>query len=55
MRTVAGALGAFQSQYEEHTVLLAAGSVLIMAPSIAVFLIFQRQFSRALLEGAVKG
>lgn len=55
MRTVAGALGAFQSQYETNTVLLAAGSVLIMAPSIAVFLIFQRQFSKALLEGAVKG
>lgn len=55
MRTVAGALGSFQSQYETNTVLLAAGSLLIMAPSIAVFLIFQRQFSKALLEGAVKG
>ena len=55
MRTVAGALGAFQSQYQTNTVLLAAGSVLIMAPTITVFLIFQRQFSRALLEGAVKG
>ena len=55
MRTVAGALGAFQSQYDTNTVLLAAISVLVMAPTIAVFLIFQRQFSRALLEGAVKG
>ena len=55
MRTVAGALGAFQSQYETNVVLLAAVSVLIMMPTIVVFLIFQRQFSRALLEGAVKG
>ena len=55
MRTVAGALGAFQSQYDTNTVLLAAISVLIMTPTIFVFLIFQRQFSRALLEGAVKG
>ncbi|MDE2822166.1 MAG: carbohydrate ABC transporter permease [Chloroflexota bacterium] len=55
MRTVAGALGAFQSQYDTNTVLLAAISVLIMTPTILVFLIFQRQFSRALLEGAVKG
>ena len=55
MRTVAGALGAFQSQYSTNVVLLAAVSALIMAPTIVVFLIFQRQFSRALLEGAVKG
>lgn len=55
MRTVAGALGAFQSQYDTNTVLLAAISVLIMTPTIVVFLIFQRQFSKALLEGAVKG
>ncbi|WP_420624957.1 carbohydrate ABC transporter permease [Candidatus Poriferisodalis sp.] len=55
MRTVAGALGAFQSQYETDVVLLAAVSVLIMTPTIIVFLLFQRQFSRALLEGAVKG
>ena len=55
MRTVAGALGAFQSQYDTNVVLLAAVSVLIMTPSVVVFLIFQRQFSKALLEGAVKG
>ena len=55
MRTVAGALGAFQSQYDTNTVLLAAIAVLIMTPTVIVFLIFQRQFSKALLEGAVKG
>lgn len=55
MRTVAGALGAFQGQYGTDIVLLSAGALLIMAPTIAVFAIFQRQFVTALLQGSVKG
>ncbi len=55
MRTVAGALGAFQSQYGTNVVLLASVSVLIMTPTIIVFVLFRKQFSKALLEGAVKG
>ncbi|MXG91600.1 carbohydrate ABC transporter permease [Nocardioides flavescens] len=54
-RTMAGALGAFQGQYGTDIVLLSAGALLIMAPTILVFVVFQRQFSRALLQGAVKG
>jgi raffinose/stachyose/melibiose transport system permease protein len=54
-RTMAGALGAFQGQYGTDIVLLSAGSLLILAPTVAVFVLFQRQFSRALLQGAVKG
>jgi raffinose/stachyose/melibiose transport system permease protein len=54
-RTMAGALGAFQGRYGTDIVLLSAGSLLIMAPTIIVFLVFQRQFSQALLQGAVKG
>jgi raffinose/stachyose/melibiose transport system permease protein len=54
-RTMAGALGAFQGQYGTDIVLLCAGTLLIIAPTIVVFLIFQRQFIRALLQGAVKG
>ena len=54
-RTVAGALGAFQGKYSTDIVLLCAGSLLIIAPTIIVFLIFQRQFVRAMLQGAVKG
>ncbi|GAA4712787.1 carbohydrate ABC transporter permease [Nocardioides conyzicola] len=54
-RTMAGALGAFQGQYGTDIVLLSAGALLIMAPTVIVFVIFQRQFSRALLQGAVKG
>jgi raffinose/stachyose/melibiose transport system permease protein len=54
-RTMAGALLNFVGQYSTDVVLLNAGSLLIMAPTIVVFLIFQRQFSRAMLAGAVKG
>ena len=54
-RTMAGALLNFVGQYSTDVVLLNAGSLLIMAPTVIVFLIFQRQFSRAMLAGAVKG
>ena len=54
-RTMAGALGAFQGQYGTDIVLLCAGSLLIMVPTILVFIIFQRQFVKALLQGSVKG
>lgn len=54
-RTAAGALGAFQGQYGTDIVLLSAGSLLIMLPTIVIFVIFQRQFVRALMQGAVKG
>jgi raffinose/stachyose/melibiose transport system permease protein len=53
-RTVAGGLGAFQGQYGTDTVLLCAGSLLIIAPSLVIFLVFQRSFVKALLHGAVK-
>ena len=53
-RTVAGGLGAFQGQYGTNTSLLCAGSLLIIAPSLLVFLIFQRSFVRALLQGAIR-
>lgn len=54
-RTMAGALLNFVGQYSTDVVLLNAGSLLIMAPTIVVFLVFQRQFSKAMLAGAVKG
>ncbi len=54
-RTMAGALLNFVGQYSTDVVLLNAGSLLIMAPMVVVFLIFQQQFSRAMLAGAVKG
>ena len=54
-RTMAGALGYFQGQWGIDVVLLSAGSLLILAPTLIVFLIFQRQFVTALLAGAIKG
>lgn len=53
-RTVAGALGAFQGQYSTNIVLLCAGSLLVIAPSLIVFIVFQRQFIGALLQGSGK-
>ena len=54
-RTMAGALGAFQGQWGTDIPLLCAGSLLILAPTVALFLAFQRQFVTALMQGAVKG
>jgi raffinose/stachyose/melibiose transport system permease protein len=54
-RTMAGALGAFQGQYATDIPLLAAGSLVILTPTLIVFLIFQRQFISALLQGSLKG
>jgi raffinose/stachyose/melibiose transport system permease protein len=54
-RTMGGALGAFQGQWGTDIPLLCAGSLLILTPTIIIFMIFQRQFISALLQGSVKG
>lgn len=54
-RTMAGALGAFQGHYATDVPLLCAGSLLILTPTLIVFLIFQRQLIAALLQGSLKG
>jgi raffinose/stachyose/melibiose transport system permease protein len=54
-RTMAGALGAFQGQWGADIPLLSAGSLLILTPTLVVFLVFQRQFVAALLQGSLKG
>jgi raffinose/stachyose/melibiose transport system permease protein len=54
-RTMAGALGAFQGQWGTNIPLLCAGSLIILAPTVILFVIFQKQFVAALLQGAVKG
>ncbi|MCX5512809.1 sugar ABC transporter permease [Kaistia algarum] len=54
-RTMAGALGAFQGQWGTDVPLLCAGALLILTPTVLLFLIFQRQFVAALLQGSVKG
>lgn len=55
MRTMAGALQSFVGQYSTDTVLLNAGALLIMAPTMILFIFLQRYFIRAMLAGSVKG
>lgn len=54
-RTMAGALGAFQGHYATDIPLLCAGTILILLPTLVVFILFQRQLIAALLQGSVKG
>jgi raffinose/stachyose/melibiose transport system permease protein len=54
-RTMAGALGAFQGHYATDIPLLCAGTILILLPTLVVFIVFQRQVISALLQGSVKG
>ena len=54
-RTMAGALGAFQGHYATNIPLLCAGTILILLPTLILFVIFQGQIITALLEGSVKG
>lgn len=54
-RTMAGALGAFQGHYATDIPLLCAGTILILLPTLVLFVLFQRQIIAALLQGSVKG
>jgi raffinose/stachyose/melibiose transport system permease protein len=54
-RTMAGALGAFQGHYATDIPLLSAGTLIILLPTLLVFIVFQRQVISALLQGSVKG
>jgi raffinose/stachyose/melibiose transport system permease protein len=54
-RTMAGALGAFQGHYATDIPLRCAGTILILLPTLMVFILFQRQVIAALLQGSVKG
>ena len=54
-RTMAGALGAFQGDWGTNIPLLSAGSLLILAPMVIIYFVFQRHFISALLQGSLKG
>lgn len=54
-RTMAGALAAFQGEHSVDVPLMCAAAVLLMAPTLLVFLVLQRHFIKAVLAGAVKG
>lgn len=53
-RTVGGALAGFQGTHATDVVMLSAAALLMMIPTLLVFIIFQRQFAAALLQGSVK-
>jgi raffinose/stachyose/melibiose transport system permease protein len=54
-RTMAGALGAFQGHYATDVPLLCAGTIVVLVPTLVIFVIFQRQIISAMLQGAIKG
>ena len=54
-RTMAGALQAFVGAHSTDVVLLNAGALIIMAPTILIFVLFQKYFLQAMLAGSVKG
>ncbi len=54
-RTMAGALGAFQGHYATNVPLLCAGTILVLLPTLIIFVLFQRQIITALIQGSVKG
>jgi len=54
-RTMAGALGAFQGHYATNVPLLCAGTILILVPTLLVFVLSQRHIIQALLQGAITG
>jgi raffinose/stachyose/melibiose transport system permease protein len=54
-RTMAGGLGAFQGHYATDIPLLCAGTIIILLPTLLVFIVLQRQLITALLQGSVKG
>ena len=48
-------LYAFASRFDRDRALTNAASVLMLAPAVILFLIFQRQFIQGMTQGAVKG
>jgi raffinose/stachyose/melibiose transport system permease protein len=54
-RTAPAGLGKFVTQYTTNIPLLSAGTLIVLAPVLVVYLFFQRQFVRGMLQGALKG
>jgi raffinose/stachyose/melibiose transport system permease protein len=54
-RTMAGALGYFQGHYANNVPLLCAATILILVPTLVIFMLFQRQIITALIQGSIKG
>ncbi|GAA4425859.1 carbohydrate ABC transporter permease [Georgenia halophila] len=55
LRTAPGGLGFFVGQYSTNIPLLSAAAIITIAPIVAVYLIFQRNFVSGISQGAIKG
>jgi raffinose/stachyose/melibiose transport system permease protein len=55
LRTAPLGLSFFQGRNTSNLTLLAAGSVIVAAPVVALYVFLQRHFIRGMLSGAVKG
>jgi raffinose/stachyose/melibiose transport system permease protein len=54
LRTLPVGLAFFQGRYTANIPVLAAGATVVAAPLVLVYMVFQRQFIRGLVAGAVK-
>lgn len=54
-RTAPAGLGLFVGQYSTNVPLLAAASLIVIAPIVVVYLTFQRSFVNGITQGAIKG
>jgi len=54
MRTAPAGLGKFVQQFGKNIPLLSAGTIIVIAPIVVLYLFFQRHFVKGLLQGAVK-
>ncbi len=55
MRTAPTGLGLFVGQYGTDIPLLAAASLIVIAPIVVIYLLFQRSFVNGITQGAIKG
>jgi raffinose/stachyose/melibiose transport system permease protein len=53
--TAPAGLASFSGRFTTNVVLVSAGAVIVAVPILIVFIIFQREFMRGVLTGAVKG
>lgn len=53
-RTAPSGLGTFVQQYGENIPLLSAGTLIVIAPIVVLYLVFQRKFVAGLVQGALK-
>jgi raffinose/stachyose/melibiose transport system permease protein len=53
--TAPAGLASFSGRFTQDVPLVSAGAVIVAVPILVVFIIFQREFMRGMLTGAVKG